>query len=155
MAYEYLILTTQPNSLSTRYVQAYLKNTLVPGEVRLADEIIALNAPLSSIDLAAAWTRGTVVPNGLFLWNQLEIEDTDTVGKGAIDAILAIVRATPNPSLAAMTAAGLAVLDDHPKQLIAYNRVKSALDGATLQQVKDFICLLSVITYSKLVQRGQ
>jgi hypothetical protein len=155
MAYEYLILTNQPNSLSTRYVQAYLKNTLVPGEVRLADESIALNAPLSSIDLAAAWTRGTVVPNGLFLWNQLEIEDTDTVGKGAIDAILAIVRATPNPSLAAMTAAGLAVLDDHPKQLIAYNRVKSALDGATLQQVKDFICLLSVITYSKLVQRGQ
>jgi hypothetical protein len=155
MAYEYLVLINQPNSLSTRYVQAYLKNTLVPGEVRLADEIIALNAPLSSIDLAAAWTRGTVVPNGLFLWNQLEIEDTDTVGKGAIDAILAIVRATPNPSLAAMTAAGLAVLDDHPKQLIAYNRVKSALDGATLQQVKDFICLLSVITYSKLVQRGQ
>jgi hypothetical protein len=152
MAYEYLILINQPNSLSTRWVQAYMRNTPNP-EVRLAGVQIGIDDPLSSINLAAAFAAGVIVPNGAALWNQLELEDTDTAGKGAITAILDIVRSTPNPSLAAMTAAGLAVLDDHPRQLIAYNRVKSAMDAATLQQVKDFVTLMMVITYSKLGQR--
>lgn len=152
MAYEYLILVNQPNGLNTRWVQAYMRNTPNP-EVRLAGVEIGLNDPLSSINLAAAFAAGEIVPNGTALWNQLELEDTDTVGKGAIAAILDIVRASANPSLPAMTAAGLAVLDDHPRQLIAYNRVKSAMDAANLQQVKDFVTLMMVITYSKLAQR--
>lgn len=152
MAYEYLILVNEPNSLTTRWVQAYMRNTPNP-EVRLAGVQIGLNDPLSSINLATAFAAGEIVPNGTALWNQLDLEETDAVGKGAIAAMLDIVRANANPSLAAMTAAGLAALDDHPKQLIAYNRIKSAMDAATLQQVKDFVVLLSVIAYSKLGQR--
>lgn len=152
MAINYLILKNEPNSLTTRYVQAYLRNNS-DSEIRLADQIIPIDDPVSSVNLQDAFNRGTIVPNGLFLWNQLDIEETDTVGKGAIDAVLSIVRANPTPSLAAMTAAGFAVLDDNPKQLIAYNRIKSAMDAATLQQVKDFVTLLSVIALSRLVQR--
>jgi hypothetical protein len=152
MAYEYLILVNEPNSLTTRWIQAYMRNTPNP-EVRLAGVQIGLNDPLSSINLATAFASGEIVPNGTALWNQLDLEETDGVGKGAIAAMLDIVRANANPSLAAMTAAGLAVLDDHPKQLVAYNRIKSAMDAATLQQVKDFVVLLSVIAYSKLGQR--
>jgi hypothetical protein len=152
MAINYLLLKNEPNSLTTRYAQAYLRNNS-DSEIRIADQIIGINDPISSIDLQAAYNRGEVVPNGLALWNQLDLEETDAVGKGAIAAILDIVRASPNPSLAAMTAAGLAVLDDNPKQLAAYTRIKSAMDAATLAQLKDFMTLLTVIAYSKLAQR--
>lgn len=152
MAYERVILKNQPNSLTTRSIQAYVRNTPNP-EVRFAEVIVGLEIPLNTIDLAAAFNAGTVVPNGTAMWNQLELEDTDEAGKGTIAAILDVVRASANPSLAAMTAAGLAVLDDHPRQLTAYNRVKSAMDAASLQQVKDFVTLMMVVTYSKLGQR--
>jgi hypothetical protein len=151
MAYEYLILTNQPNSLSTRYVQAYLKNTLVPGEVRLADESIALNAPLSSIDLAAAWTRGTVVPNGLFLWNQLRLEEKDEIARVGIGAFFDVIRA--NGTLAQMVTALEGALDDDAEHLVAYNRISAALIAGTNAQRMNFIAALAVFAYSKIGQR--
>lgn len=154
MAYEHIILKNQQNGLNTRWVEAYVRNTPNP-EVRLAGVQIAIDAPLNTIDLPAAFAAGAIVANGTALWNQLELEDTDEAGKGAIAAILDVVRASPTPSLSAMTAAGLAVLDDHPKQLVAYTRVKSAMDAATLQQVKDFVTLLTVVSVSKLGQRSK
>ncbi len=121
--------------------------------VKRVEVTLAANASPTAEDAQAAWDAADPLPNGLAAWNRAELEDTDEAGRGAIAAILDVVRVGPNPSLSAMTAAGLAALDDHPKQLIAYNRVKSAMDAATLQQVKDFVSLMSVITVSKLGQR--
>jgi hypothetical protein len=151
MPIEYLILKNEPNSLTTRFVQAYLRNSVAPSEVRRAEVVIPLNAGLGTIDLQAAWASGTVIPNGPALWNQLDLDSTEDLGRGAIGAILDVVRSSG--TLAQMTAAGLAVIDDAPKQLIAYNRIKAAMDAATLQQVKDFVSLLAVIAYSKIGQR--
>jgi hypothetical protein len=151
MPIEYLILKNEANSLTTRFVQAYVRNSGTPSDVRLAEAVIPLNDGLGTIDLQAAFATGTPVPNGLTLWNQLDLDSTEDLGRGAIGAILDVVRSSG--TLAQMTAAGLAVIDDSPKQLVAYQRIKAAMDAATLQQVKDFLSLLAVIAYSKIGQR--
>jgi hypothetical protein len=150
MAFETIILIDEDNG-SNRYIQAYIKDN-GGNEIRITDETIATGAPLSTINLQAAWDRGVPVENGIVEWRRLEAKEVDELGRLAILALLDVVRASPTPSLPAMTSAALAVLDDNPKQLIAYNRIKSALDGANLAAVKDSLALFMTIAFSRLMQ---
>jgi len=150
MAYEFVILRNKPNGLTTRSVQAYIRNAPNP-EVRFAEVIISLNAPLNTIDLPAAFAAGVIVPNGAALWNQLDLEASDDVGRGAIGAFLDVVRA--NGTLAQMVTALESSIDDDPKQLAAYNRIVAALDAGTAANQRRFLAALVVIVYSRLGQR--
>lgn len=150
MAYEFVILKNQPNGLNTRWIEAYMRNTPNP-EVRRVGVQIGLNDPLNTIDQAAAFAAGVIVPNGTALWNQIDLETTDDVGRGAIRDFFDVVRASG--TLAQMIAALEGVIDDDPKQLTAYTRIITALNGGTAAEQRRFMAALAVIVYSKLGQR--
>lgn len=150
MAYEFIILKNQPNGLKTRWIEAYVRNTPTP-EVRLCSVQIGLNDPLNSIDLPTVFAAGAIVPNGTALWNQLELESSDDLGRGAIGAFLDVVRVSG--TLAQMVAALESAIDDDPKQLAAYNRITAALDAGTAANQRKLMAALCVIVYSRLGQR--
>lgn len=152
MAYEYLILVNEENSLTTRWIQAYMRNTPNP-EVRLAGVEIGIDEPLSSIDLAAAFAAGEVVPNGTAEWNRRELEEVDDLIRNAIGALLDVVRADGN--LLAMVTALEGVIDDDAKLQVAYNRIRIAFAAGSGANQTKFIAALAALTYYRLGQRAK
>lgn len=150
MAYEYVILKDQQNGLDTRWIEAYVRNTPNP-EVRLCSAQIGLNAPLNIIDLPTVFAAGTIVPNGAALWNQLDLEATDDIGRGAIGAILDVVRSSG--TLAQMVTAGTGAIAGDVRQTAAYTRISTALIAGTNAERMQFVALMAVISYSKIGQR--
>lgn len=152
MPYEYIVVINKPNSLTTRWIQAYMRDTVNP-EVRLAGAQIAIDAPLSSIDLDAAFASGVVIANGDALWKQLDLETADDLGRTAIGAFLGVVRA--DGALAQMVTALESVIDDDAKLLIAYNRIRAAFAAGSAANQAKFIAALATLTYYKLGQRAK
>lgn len=158
MAFEYLIRRNEENSLTTRYLQAYLRDPATSPQVRLVEAVIPINATPASLNLQALWETGTVVPSGAKRWREYELKDTDDVGVEAIDAMLEVLRVTPFNAalaLAAMITAGETALAGHPRQLVAYNRLVSALNavGVTNAQRMQFLALVSTVAFGKIGQR--
>lgn len=150
MAINYQLLVNTPNGLTTRFVSAYLKDN-GGNEIRLASKIIPIDAPVSSIDLQEAWNTGAIVPGGIALWHQLELEAVDDLIRNAIGALLDVVRADGN--LLAMVTALEGVIDDDAKLHVAYNRIRIAFAAGSGANQAKFIAALAALTYYKLGQR--
>lgn len=151
MAWEYIVLRNEENSLTTRFIRAYVRDTAVSPQVKLVEAIIPHSAPLSSLDLAALWAGGTIIPGGAKLWNQYELKDTDENTRDVVNAIFDVVRA--NGTLTQALTAGTAALVDLPKQQTAYNRLVSMLQAGTAAERNQFMALVAVIALSKAGQR--
>ncbi len=148
MAIEAIILGALPTGPRTKALQVILKDGLV---VKQAEVRLAKDAQPTLADLQVAWNTGTDVPNGLKVFNQYHLRETDDVGREVISAILDVVRA--NGTLAAMNAAGAAALADNPRPLTVYTRLLAALNAASPAERWQFLALMATVSFSKMGQR--
>jgi hypothetical protein len=153
MAITFLLDKDREKSLSTRWITAYLKNSDVPNEVRFAGVEIDNGTPLSSINRQTAWDNGTVVPNGEDRWDELELQDSEDLGRAMAIALAKVVRASG--TLGDMVNAVEAKLAPEPvaKYNIAYQRIQAAWQAGTAIQQRKLIAIIVLMLTNDIGKR--